>query len=296
MARNNFCKSLAFLFLFFLAESGSQAAQPKNLGAEVAKLKNLLEKKEISTTAFNDSRFKIYRNISKLFKKERKIDYLSKEFGFYTEESFQEGLKFLKVYANLLKTAEKKFDVSKEEIAGILKIESNFGKIIGKRHLLNTFVSMYITTKRKNFALKEIETILTQKEIDPFTPGSYGGAFGYSQSIPTSWIKFAVDFDTNNVKEPFNITDAIGFIANYLSCHGFKHNKEKAIFNYNHDKKYVSAVKAYAEELRKRKSNKEENSFNLVNLAKADLENDRRIFKKMLKSGAERIKLINFEK
>ena len=282
MAGNNFCKSLAFLFLFFLAEPNPQSAQPKtNLEKEINNLKNLLRNETINTDIFKDQRFKIY-DIAKLFRKERKINYLSKEFGFYTEASFQEGLKFLNDYAELFRNAEKKFKVSKENIVSILKIESNLGKTTGKRPLLNTFASMYASTKRKDFAFGEIKSLLTQKEIKPFTLGSYGGAFGYSQSIPSSWIKFAVDFDSNGIKDPFSVADAIGFVANYLNYHGFKHNKEKAIFSYNHDTKYVKAIIDYAEELKKRNSKKKnmEKRFELVS---ADLSDDRLKFRETLK-------------
>ncbi|MFA5084484.1 MAG: lytic murein transglycosylase [Candidatus Paceibacterota bacterium] len=267
----------AFLLLALSAPAG--AAQKKNFEGELNKLKASLKSDGYDTSAFSDPRFRIYEDLNNLRRKEGKLDYLGEEFGYYTEESFEAGRNFINSYSDVLDAAEKDWGVGKEYIAAIMKMESNFGKRTGTRYLLNTFSSMYVLTERKKLAINEMKVLLSGK-IDPFLKGSYGGAFGDCQSIPSSWAMYSVDFDLDGIKNPYDMEDAIAFVANYLHSNDFENSAEKAIFAYNHDDKYVEAIMAYAGKMGKRKA---EQKKEIASAGLLDLNGERIEFQRKLR-------------
>ena len=97
--------------------------------------------------------------------------------------------------------------------------------------------------------------------IPPMTIyGSYAGAFGYGQFIPSSFNYYAVDFDGDGIRHPFEWPDVIASIANYLVKNGYKRESTdfsrnspnwKAILSYNPSVNYVMVVLELREELKK---------------------------------------------
>ena len=91
--------------------------------------------------------------------------------------------------------------------------------------------------------------------------GSYAGAFGFGQFIPSSFTHYSVDFNENGVREPYSWPDVLGSIANYLRMNGYTPNSAnydktgdiyKAIYAYNHADNYVMAVLELTENIRER--------------------------------------------
>ena len=91
--------------------------------------------------------------------------------------------------------------------------------------------------------------------------GSYAGAFGFGQFIPSSFTRYAIDFDEDGVREPYDWPDVLGSIANYLRKNGYNANSVnydkdgdiwKSVYAYNHADNYVMAVLELTEEIRKR--------------------------------------------
>ena len=89
--------------------------------------------------------------------------------------------------------------------------------------------------------------------------GSYAGAFGYGQFIPSSFNHYAVDYNKDGVREPYAWPDVLASIANYLRKNGYRmdsnnYDKDgdiwKSIYAYNHSNNYVMAVLELAEQIR----------------------------------------------
>jgi len=80
--------------------------------------------------------------------------------------------------------------------------------------------------------------------------GSYSGAFGYAQTMPGLFKEYGIDFNQDGKIDPFDIEDTIGFIANFLAGEGYRKDKKKAIFGYNHSGNYVKAVMLYAKRIK----------------------------------------------
>ena len=106
--------------------------------------------------------------------------------------------------------------------------------------------------------LRALFEIADRQQIDLFTfRGSVAGAFGLSQFLPTSYLKFAVDGDRDGKISLFDTDDAIASTANYLAVHGWKNSdplkkKQRVIWSYNHSKPYIDTVLGLAEVLKKR--------------------------------------------
>ncbi len=116
---------------------------------------------------------------------------------------------------------------------------------------------MYVNGRKWTFS--EIKCFIDIKGTlykDIFSiKGSYAGAFGIAQSLPSSYKLFGVDFDKDGVIDPYSMEDSIGFVANYLYKGGFRESissRERAIYSYNRQKSYVNAIIKYADELKKK--------------------------------------------
>ncbi|HPU23830.1 MAG TPA: lytic transglycosylase domain-containing protein, partial [Candidatus Kapabacteria bacterium] len=80
--------------------------------------------------------------------------------------------------------------------------------------------------------------------------GSWAGAFGIPQFLPSSYVKYAIDGNNDGVVDLFNLSDAVFSVANYLKSHGWGEmlsEQRKAIFAYNNSTAYVDAVMKLAE-------------------------------------------------
>jgi len=144
------------------------------------------------------------------------------------------GVEFWTKNAAALKRAEKIYGVPAQIIVGIVGIETLYGKNVGKFRVLDVLSTLsfaYPDTpnreSRMAYFLGELEqTLLFAREsgIDPFgLIGSYAGAIGWGQFMPSSIRQYGVDFDGDGKIDLRNSpADAIGSIANFLSQHGWE--------------------------------------------------------------------------
>ena len=205
---------------------------------------------------FSDDRVELYPPIVE--KSGKDLDYFDRKFGLLTKKSIQKGQTLLRDNWEILAAIEETFGVEKEVILGILRVETNFGANTGRYSVFNSLLSMaLIENRRSSWAEKElIEFLSTTKgqNKDPLSlKGSWAGAFGICQFVPTSYAQFAVDGNGDGTIDLFDFHDATASIANYLKLHGYeKHRPDgnrDAIFAYNHCDNYVRAILAYAEAL-----------------------------------------------
>ncbi|MES2918074.1 MAG: lytic murein transglycosylase B [Pseudomonadota bacterium] len=147
---------------------------------------------------------------------------------FMTAERVDKGVEFWRQHADTLARAEQTYGVPAEMIVAILGVETKYGGNKGRSRVLDALTTIGLDyPPRAPFFRKELrEFLVLSKEngLDPLnTYGSYAGAMGYPQFMPSSWRKLAVDFDGDGRRDLINNpVDAIGSIANYFKANGWK--------------------------------------------------------------------------
>ena len=128
----------------------------------------------------------------------------------------------------LLTKIESEFNVSAKVLSALWGIETAFGKHIGKMDILRSLASLAYDGRRKEFFTKELENALNILESNHFDrsafKGSWAGAFGQTQFMPSTFLKHAIDFDGDSRVNLFKKSDALASGANYLKKIGWKNN------------------------------------------------------------------------
>jgi membrane-bound lytic murein transglycosylase B len=128
----------------------------------------------------------------------------------------------------LLDEVEQQFGVQKRFIVALWGNESNFGRIMGKHSVINSLVTLAYEGRREALFKKQLFAalqILQQGHVSlqKFV-GSWAGAMGQSQFMPTSFLDYAVDFDNDGRKDIWNNkADVFASIANFLKSEGWSH-------------------------------------------------------------------------
>ncbi|MBC8317246.1 MAG: lytic murein transglycosylase [Desulfobulbaceae bacterium] len=141
---------------------------------------------------------------------------------FVTGIMIAEGKLKLIQYRDLLDKVEKELGVEKEIVVAIWGIESRFGRNKGSFSMFQTLNTMFDAyPRRRDFYRKQLVHFLLlcrENQVDPLSvTGSYGGAFGQTQFIPSSFREYAVDFDDDSKRDVWeSIPDILASIANYL--------------------------------------------------------------------------------
>lgn len=147
---------------------------------------------------------------------------------FLTQERVQRGLAFWREHEETLSRAEAMYGVPPEMILAILGVETKFGGNKGRNRVIDALATLgFDYPPRAPFFRKELREFLIlsrQNGMDPLnTWGSYAGAMGYPQFMPSSWRNLAVDFDGDGKIDLINNpVDAIGSIANYFKANGWQ--------------------------------------------------------------------------
>lgn len=159
-----------------------------------------------------------------------RLPYYTYETRFIRKDLILQSRRFMRENLSLFKKVEARYGVEKEVIGSILGIESKFGQKGLQTYrvfdVLNTIFSGY--PRRERFYRGQlIELLLLSREegIDPLeVMGSYAGAFGMPQFIPSSFRAYAVDFDQDGKRDLWNSKgDIFASVANYLSKFKWRH-------------------------------------------------------------------------
>ena len=183
--------------------------------------------------------------------------------------------------------------VDAEVVAAIFQVESGLGSYTGKESLVNIFASLTLldneqleiaapdfwrktlagvpkkdsvsvrkkvkkkAVKKAKWAYKELLAVFKMAEmgeIDPWAMGSWAGAYGLPQFIPTSIKAYGKDGNDDGKLDLNNLEDAAASVANYLGKHGYspksRHKRKKAIYAYNHSDDYVDCIMTLAHRVR----------------------------------------------
>jgi membrane-bound lytic murein transglycosylase B len=147
---------------------------------------------------------------------------------FVTPERIADGRRFLSEHARLLQQAESRYGVPAAVIAAIIGIETNYGQTLGSHRVLDALTTLgFAYPRRAEFFRGELEQFLMlarDEQLDPATVrGSYAGAVGKPQFIPSSYRAYAVDFDGDGRRDLWSSdADVIGSVAAYLAEHGWQ--------------------------------------------------------------------------
>lgn len=217
---------------------------------------------------FNSTEIKTHDKIIDLFAR----PYEKKSWGeyqklFVTKSRIDKGkLFYTKNYKNLSQIS-KSMKVDIFIILSIVGIESNYGLNKGKYNVFNALYTQAIKMPtRSKWAEKELIEFLDYCYNDNISPhsikGSYAGAFGYGQFIPSSFNNYSKDGNGDKHRKPYDWPDVFASIANYLLKNGYPiKNKDtnkiyKSIYAYNHSDNYVKAVLGLSSALKNELLNK----------------------------------------
>jgi membrane-bound lytic murein transglycosylase B len=223
---------------------------------------------------------------------EKKPHTPSKAYDYARNEiAFQKSEAFLTLNDSLLTAAERAYDVPKEAITAIMWVETRFGNFLGSYHVPSVYLSFALATQpeyiQKNkdrlqadfegteeewktietkieekaqrkaaWAIAELLAIQKMVQLSPVPimdlRGSWAGAFGLSQFLPSSYLKVGVDGNHDGKINLFDVPDAAHSIGRYLNNAGWNSTKRaqhRAVYHYNHSNEYVDAVLGLAKRL-----------------------------------------------
>ncbi len=141
----------------------------------------------------------------------------------------EKGKKLYNSNKNKILDIDKKFNVEKELLLALMGIETNYGTYLGKMDIISSLATLSFDKRRSEFFTNELITILKlidNKIIDhKILFGSWAGAYGNFQFMPTTIENYAIDYNKNNKIELRSLDDSFASAANYLIKIGWKRNK-----------------------------------------------------------------------
>lgn len=159
---------------------------------------------------------------------ERTLDWQAYRKIFIQPARIEAGAQFMQANASELAKAETKYGVPREIITAVIGVETKFGRVMGSHRVIDALATLaFDYPRRAKFFRSELKHFLLlsrEQGIDPLQPlGSYAGAMGYGQFMPSSYRHYAVDFDADGLADIWaNKADAIGSVANYFAEHGWR--------------------------------------------------------------------------
>ena len=153
---------------------------------------------------------------------------------FLGDESIANGVRFWRSNETALDRAAAKYGVPPEYIVAIIGVETRYGGFVGKTRILDALATLaFAYPRRADYFAKELEAflVMTREEgIDPSAPrGSFAGAMGLPQFMPSSFRDYAVDHTGDGHRNLWSAPDAIGSVANYFARHGWQRGQPVAV-------------------------------------------------------------------
>ncbi len=153
---------------------------------------------------------------------------------FITPDNVQNGVVFWNQYEDALNRAWQVYGVPPDIIVGIIGVETRWGRVMGKTRILDALATLSFNyPRRAEYFSGELETFLLMardEQDDPLNlKGSFAGAMGYGQFMPSSYKQYAVDFSGDGHINLWDPVDAIGSVANYFKAHGWVKGDQVAV-------------------------------------------------------------------
>ena len=141
----------------------------------------------------------------------------------------KKGTELYKSNQSFINSIDNKFSVEKSLLLALMGIETNFGTYVGKMDILSSLATLSFDKRRSEFFTRELITILQlveSKKIDHnILYGSWAGAFGNFQFMPSTIDRYAIDYDNNDIIELKSTKDSFASAANYINKIGWKKNQ-----------------------------------------------------------------------
>jgi lytic murein transglycosylase len=153
-------------------------------------------------------------------------DYLA---GLVDEERVRDGQRMLQQWQAVLAQAQQRYGVDPATVVAVWGVESNYGQNFGGRPLLRSLATLSCFGRRQSFfqgeLLATLNIIQNEKVPAERLNGSWAGAFGHTQFMPSTYLRLAVDFDGDGRRDLVDsVPDALGSTANFLAKAGWKPN------------------------------------------------------------------------
>ncbi len=274
-----------FFCTFFEAPPAFAQSRPKPFEELAQRLVNDQLDPDLIAEIFGDEAIQFdIEGISAYFRhREATLDYDQ----FLSSKSIQSARDYMAAHEDPLSKTEAKYGVDKTVITAIILVETRLGKYTGNRSVVNTLATMAamadpaardyfwnklpedVSISRSDFekkarqksewAYRELKAFIEHVDNEDLNPheiiGSYAGALGIAQFMPSNILAYARDGNKDGRINLFDHGDAIASIANYLNRHGWKpgmNRKEvgKVIYRYNHSKYYVDTILEISEQLK----------------------------------------------
>tara|TARA_B110000438_G_C15718295_1_gene608557 strand:- start:57 stop:1061 length:1005 start_codon:yes stop_codon:yes gene_type:complete len=220
-----------FLLIFYTFNTVVSNASNPDFETWVLSYKEKALQKGISKKTINLV-FKNVRFLPNVIKYDRKqpeffedtITYVSKR---ASTKRASNAVKLFKKNKKLFTDVEKEFSVEKEILLALWGIETNFGKHVGKMDIISSLATLSFDKRRSDFFSKELFTLLELVDknlIDPSTLyGSWAGAYGNFQFMPSTIKNYSIDYDNNKkIELKTSLSDALASAANYINSIGWK--------------------------------------------------------------------------
>ena len=230
---SSFFKIISLLFVFNVFIFNLAFAATLNTGFEtwLDSYKKIAIKEGISQETI-DIAFKDVKFLEKVIGYDRKqpeffedtITYVSKR---ATDTRVKKAAQLLKKNRHLFNEVESKFKVEKEILLALWGIETNFGKHVGKMDIISSLATLSYDKRRRDFFSSQLLTLLKlidKKIVDRDTLyGSWAGAYGNFQFMPSTIDTYAIDYDKNNkIELKTSLEDSLASAANYINKIGWK--------------------------------------------------------------------------
>jgi membrane-bound lytic murein transglycosylase B len=150
---------------------------------------------------------------------------------FINQNRIDAGVKFWKTNQATLDRAYEKYGVPPAVVVALIGIETHYGVRMGSKRVLDSLVTLSAEyPRRSSYFTAELRKFLNITRAENIAPasvvGSFAGAIGIPQFMPSSYEAYSVDFNDNGQRDLVNeVEDAIGSVANYLKSHGWKRNQ-----------------------------------------------------------------------
>jgi len=222
-----------FIIIFFTFIHGTLYANEKEFKEWLVNFKAYALEKKISEKTFNLAMSDVvflpdvikYDRFQPEFYEDTKT-YISKR---TSKQKVSAGIKLYELNKDFINSVDNKFSVEKELLLALMGIETNFGTYVGKMDILSSLATLSFDQRRSDFFTKELITILQlidEGKIDHnILYGSWAGAFGFFQFMPSTIDNYAIDYDKNNIIELKSTKDSFASAANYINKIGWKKNQ-----------------------------------------------------------------------
>ena len=221
-----------FIIIFSLFLTNTIASSPEDFN----KWLKLFEKKAIKKGVSRKTFSMVMKNVRYLPKV---IEYDRYQPEFYEDtktyiskrtnkNKIKNGIKIYKKNKNEINLIDKKFSVEKELLIALMGIETNFGTYLGKMDIISSLATLSYDKRRSEFFTKELITVLqlVDKNIINHNSlyGSWAGAYGNFQFMPSTIKNYAIDYNSNNQIELKDTEESFASAANYINKIGWQKN------------------------------------------------------------------------